>query len=109
MQLTTNMTKSQKTKVVEGFNFERETGQSQYKYRNGTYNMEGGDVARRFNLMSQLVTGKPTIPAEATVADFDKIILMQTVTDQFFTMGANRRISKEESDEFGKLALAHFA
>ncbi|QHJ74444.1 hypothetical protein OLCHANIL_00064 [Vibrio phage V05] len=108
MQLTSKMTKAQKTKVVEGFNFERETGQSQYKYRNGTYNMEGGDVARRFNLISTIVTGKPAIIPEATVADFDRIVLMQAMTDQFLTMSAGKA-SLEESNEFGKKVLAHFA
>ncbi|AIE13778.1 hypothetical protein VPFG_00312 [Vibrio phage nt-1] len=71
--------------------------------------MEGSDVARRFNLMSTIVTGKPTIPAEVTVADFDTVILMQTMTDQFFDLSASMNTSKEESDEFGKKVLAHFA
>lgn len=95
MQLTTTMTKAQKLKVIEGFNFERATSQSQYKYRNGTYNMEGGDTARRLQLVSTIITGKPCEIAEASLDNFADVVIMQAMCDRFFEMHNDKSGQKE--------------
>ncbi|CAL9989325.1 hypothetical protein VPHK567_0319 [Vibrio phage K567] len=105
MQLTTTMTKAQKLKVIEGFNFERATGQSQYKYRNGTYIMEGGDTARRLQLVSTLITGKPCEIEEASLENFVDVVYMQSVCDRFFSMYND----KEGQDKLGAKILERFA
>lgn len=107
MNLTTCMTKAQKTKVIEGFNFECATGKGQYKYRNGSYAMEGSDVARRFNLLSTIVTGKPITIESVTLDNFDRVVLMQDITDEFFQMSF-KKVPVEESNKFGQAALARF-
>ncbi len=96
------MTKAQKVKVIAGYNFERETGQSQYKYRNGTFNMEGGDTARRLNLLATLVTGLPITVFEATLENFNDVVEMQSDVDEFFAMHTR---SVEEQTAHGKKLL----
>ncbi len=80
------ITKAQATKIVEGFNYEVQTGKGQYKFRNGTLAMRGSDIARRHSLRSCMETGKPAQLSEVTVADIQSLLAMEAADDQWFTI-----------------------
>lgn len=82
------VTKAQATKIVEGFNYEVQTHNGQYKYRNGTLAMRGSDIARRNMLRNNLEHGKPYELAEVTIEQIDQILAMEAADDAWFTKQA---------------------
>ncbi|AIM40577.1 hypothetical protein [Vibrio phage VpKK5] len=82
------ITKAQATKIVEGFNFEVQTNQGQYKFRNGTLAMRGSDIARRHSLRHCLEHGTPAVMQQVTVDQISDIIAMEATDDAWFTKQA---------------------
>ncbi|UZT28660.1 hypothetical protein pD_gene0053 [Vibrio phage 033B] len=79
------ITKAQATKIIEGFNFEVNTHQGQFKFRNGTLAMRGSDIARRHRLRMNLEHGiSPDTLKTVTIADIESVIAMEAADDQWF-------------------------